>query len=302
MIVGVGELLWDVFPDGRKVAGGAPFNFAFHCHSLGHEAVVVSRVGNDDLGRELRAEVRRLGLSDEFIQTDPTHPTGTVQVTVDAQGQPSYEIVQNVAWDHIEWTPELERLATTAKAICFGTLAQRNEVSRATIDRLLDTGTQAIRIFDVNLRGPLLHGMDIHIDHDVKRCEWLKMSAEEARAIDDRWARDGICDTPTVLLPIGLDQRKLEIVTHGERGVSITDWQRSERERGVPANVVDTVGAGDSFTAALLCGYLEGRPRKQMVRFAMHYAAKVCEHQGATPKIDRDEVEIALLDDPWMRS
>lgn len=301
MIVGVGELLWDVFPDGRKVAGGAPFNFAFHCHNLGHEAVIVSRVGDDELGRELRAEVRRLGLSDEFIQTDPTHPTGTVQVTVDAQGQPSYEIVQNVAWDHIGWTSELERLATTAKAVCFGTLAQRDEVSRVTIDRFLDTGTQAIRIFDVNLRGPLLHDMDTHIDDDAKRCEWLKMSEEEVQAIYGRWITDGIRNAPTVLLSIGLDQRKLEIVTLGERGVRITDWQRTEHERGVPANVIDTVGAGDSFTAALLCGYLEGRPRKQMVRFALHYAAKVCEHRGATPKIDRDEVEIALLDDPWMR-
>lgn len=301
MIVGVGELLWDVFPDGRKVAGGAPFNFAFHCHNLGHEAVVVSRVGDDDLGRELRAEVRQLGLSDEFIQTDPTHPTGTVQVTVDPGGQPTYQIVQNVAWDHIGWTPELERLATNAKAICFGTLAQRDEVSRVTIDRLLDTGKQAIRIFDVNLRGPLLHDMDTHIDDDAKRCDWLKMSEEEVQAIYGRWITDGIRNAPTVLLSIGLDQRKLEIVTLGERGVRITDWQRTEHERGVPANVVDTVGAGDSFTAALLCGYLEGRPRKQMVRFALHYAAKVCEHQGATPKIDRDEVEVALLDDPWMR-
>src|SRR3954452_15176255 len=100
-IVGIGEVLWDVFPDGRKVAGGAPFNFAFHCKQLGHEAVIVSRVGDDELGRELRAEVRSLGLTDDFIQTDYEHPTGTVRVTVDEQGQPSYEIVDDVAWDYI---------------------------------------------------------------------------------------------------------------------------------------------------------------------------------------------------------
>src|SRR5579885_837209 len=117
MIVGIGELLWDVFPDGRKVAGGAPFNFAFHCRQLGHDAAIVSRVGNDDLGRELRDEVRRLGLPDEFIQTDPDHPTGTVRVTIDDHGQPAYTITEDVAWDHIEWNDQLAGLADRAAAI-----------------------------------------------------------------------------------------------------------------------------------------------------------------------------------------
>src|SRR5207302_9929139 len=124
-IVGIGELLWDIYPDGRKVAGGAPFNFAFHCHRLGHEAVIVSRVGDDDLGRELRDEVRRLGLSDEYIQTDPDHPTGTVRVTLDANKVPTYTITENVAWDYITWSERLEKLAGEAEAVCFGTLAQR---------------------------------------------------------------------------------------------------------------------------------------------------------------------------------
>src|SRR5256714_14504111 len=103
MIVGIGELLWDLYPDGRKVAGGAPFNFAFHCQQLGHPAVIVSRVGDDDLGRQLREEVRRLAMSDEYIQTDPAHPTGTVQVQVDAKGHPRYTITEHVAWDYLEW-------------------------------------------------------------------------------------------------------------------------------------------------------------------------------------------------------
>src|SRR5947208_12848534 len=100
MIVGIGELLWDIYPDGRRVAGGAPFNFAFHCRQLGHAAAIVSRVGDDELGRELREEVRRLGLSDEFIRTDRDHPTGTVRVTIDAAGQPAYTITEGVAWDY----------------------------------------------------------------------------------------------------------------------------------------------------------------------------------------------------------
>src|SRR5438046_3628832 len=165
-IVGIGELLWDVYPAGRKVAGGAPFNFAFHCHQLGHPAVIVSRVGDDDLGRELREEVRRLGLSDEYIQTDREHPTGTVKVTLDANKVPSYAIAENVAWDYIERQPQLERLAATRsprsgarnadeiEAVCFGTLAQRFRVSIDAITKLVTSAKQACRIFDLNFRQP----------------------------------------------------------------------------------------------------------------------------------------------------
>src|SRR6476660_6417652 len=119
-IVAIGELLWDLLPGGRR-AGGAPFNFAFHCHQLGHDAVIVSRVGDDDLGRELRTEVRRLGLSDEYIQTDVGRPTGTVRVTVDPDGRPSYAIAEDVAWDYVRWTKNLEALGATAAAVCHGT-------------------------------------------------------------------------------------------------------------------------------------------------------------------------------------
>ena len=129
-IVGIGELLWDVYPDGRKVAGGAPFNFAFHCHQLGHPAVVVSRVGDDDLGRELREEVRRLGLSDEYIQTDREHPTGTVRVTLDENKVPSYAIAENVAWDHIAWNESLSALRSEDSASRLPTVRKGKKLSR----------------------------------------------------------------------------------------------------------------------------------------------------------------------------
>src|SRR5262249_49397696 len=135
-IVALGEVLWDLLPTGPR-AGGAPFNFAFHCHQLGHPAVLVSRVGDDDLGRRLRTAVRRLGLTDEYIQTDPKYPTGTVQVSLDASGQPAYTITEHVAWDFIEWEPRLELLAESAQAVCFGTLAQRAPESRSNIRRLV---------------------------------------------------------------------------------------------------------------------------------------------------------------------
>ena len=152
-IVGIGELLWDVFPDGRKVPGGAPFNFAFHCHQFGHKAVIVSRLGNDDLGRELREAVKGFGLSDEFIQTDDRHETGTVQVTL-TDGQPSYRITENVAWDAMEWNERLQDLAHNCRAVCFGTLAQRSEPSGTTIRQFVTASrsAEALRVFDVNLR------------------------------------------------------------------------------------------------------------------------------------------------------
>src|SRR5262245_48352960 len=155
-IVGIGELLWDVFPDGRKVAGGAPFNFAFHCRQLGHDAVIVSRVGDDDLGRELREEVKRLGMSDEFIQTDHDHPTGTVQVSVDAAGQPTYMITEDVAWDYIEPEARLSVLSEFAAGACFGSLAQRASRSAEAINTLMGW-IRGLKVFDVNLRstGPI---------------------------------------------------------------------------------------------------------------------------------------------------
>ncbi len=302
MIVGIGELLWDVYPDGRKVAGGAPFNFAFHCHQLGHPAAIVSRVGDDELGRELRAEVRQLGLSDEFIQTDPKRPTGTVRVTLHAAGVPTYTIAEDVAWDHIEWTSSLSDAAKRAKAVCFGTLAQRNEVSRGTIREFVRAAFDALVVYDANFR-PTVDQPDVLFYESVGQCQWLKLNSEELWRLFDNI---NICEPPRdslvrVVFDTGMDQRRLAILTLGERGCDITDWQRTDRERAVSANVVDTVGAGDAFTAAMVCTHLEGRPRRECVRFALHYAARVCEHHGATPVIDRDEIEVALLDDPWMR-
>src|SRR5438874_498701 len=135
-IVGLGEVLWDLLPGGKQ-PGGAPFNFTFHCHQLGHSSAIVSRVGTDDLGREIRDVLVRLGLPDAFLQADDAHPTGTVQGDVDGSGQPTFTITPDVAWDHLAWDDGLEALLSRAQAVCFGTLAQRHAVSRVTIHRAL---------------------------------------------------------------------------------------------------------------------------------------------------------------------
>jgi fructokinase len=298
MIVGIGELLWDIFPDGRKVAGGAPFNFAFHCQQLGHDAGVVSRVGDDDLGRELREEVRRLGMSDEFIQTDHEHPTGTVRVTVDEKGQPTYAIGENVAWDHIAEESRLVVLAGFAKAVCFGTLGLRGYSD--TVWRFIGDATTALRVFDVNLRDERFP-LDIYYRLSA-RANWIKLNDREATSLAHTLNLSFVdSSTAARSLVRRLMYETLVIVTRGDQGCELVGSEFGERSffvPGVPARVVDTVGAGDAFTAAMVCLHLEGQPLCECARFANHYAARVCEHRGATPRIDRAEVEMAAFGSP----
>ena len=279
MIVGIGEILWDIYPDGRKVAGGAPFNFAFHCHQLGHPSTMVSRVGDDELGRELRARVRELGLSDEYIQTDPLLPTGTVRVTVDRGGQPAYAIDMHAAWGNLEWSPALTDLAQRAQAVCHGTLALCGGTGSRNVIHLLSLQVDRhgdLTIYDVNLRENACTHPDVSALH---RSRWIKVNEDELNAINVENRRGD-----TVL-----------IVTRGASGAEVVACGLTHREPAVAAKVVDTVGAGDAFTAAMVCLHLEGRLLQECLRFANSYAARVCESQGATPQIDREEVESAAF-------
>lgn len=271
-IVALGELLWDLLPDGPR-AGGAPFNFAFHCHQLGHPAVIVSRVGKDDLGRRLRAEVRRLGLSDEYIQTDPDHPTGTVQVSLDAAGQPTYTITEGVAWDFIGWEERLAELARSATAVCFGTLAQRAAESRSTIRRFVAQAHGPV-VLDLNLR-PTSEAVEM-ISTSLDLADWLKLNEDEASRL------------PADFKPAAMD---LVCVTRGANGCFIRTRSETVDVPGHAVPVADTVGAGDAFTAALLTQQLEGRPLREAARFANAYAAVVASKVGGTPAVARAEVE-----------
>lgn len=310
-VVGIGELLWDVYPDGRKVAGGAPFNFAFHCHQLGHPAVIVSRVGDDDLGRELRDEVRRLGLSDEHIQTDRDHPTGTVRVTLDGNKVPTYTITENVAWDYITFGPQLAFLSEFGMATCFGSLAQRSPVSGASIYEYVTLTRNRPRVFDVNVRSRAPgFGVDpIVWTRSLRRSDFVKFNEQEFESFLSGIPVEGTVRERMawVSAQCGGPAWVLVIVTRGADGCEIINAGTSSPSDlssssftvpGVPARVVDTVGAGDAFTAAMVCLHLEGRPLRECARFANHYAARVCEHQGATPRIDRADVERAAFGSP----
>ena len=295
-IVALGELLWDLLPDGPR-AGGAPFNFAFHCHQLGHPAVIVSRVGDDDLGRRLRAEVRRLGMTDEHIQTDPAHPTGTVQVTVGPNVQPGFAIADDVAWDYVGWEPGLDALAASARAVCYGSLAQRRPATRGAIRQFLDRAPRTVlRVCDINLRPPFVS--DEVLEWSARQTDWLKLNREEGpavlRALGDPGAQLQL-DRGMVgeMLLAALDC-SLVCTTYGAKGCVIQTPRREIDFPGVRVSVADTVGAGDAFTAALLTQHLRGESLVDAARFANAYAAVVASKPGGTPRVERAEVERLL--------
>jgi fructokinase len=291
-VVGLGEILWDMLPDGREV-GGAPFNFAFHCHRLGHPAVIVSRVGGDLLGHALRDTVRILGLSDTYIQEDPDRPTGTVRVALDAGGQPTFTITEDVAYDRLAWSENLGRLCEQARAVCFGTLALRHPTARETIRRAVREAKGAIVVFDVNLRQHF-HTPEI-IEESLVRCRWVKLNEDELRQLRALFQLPG--DTPRDTLAALRERYRLDVaaLTRGERGCLVLADGAEIDLPGVRVQVVDTVGAGDAFTAGLVACTLEGKPLAEAAAFANRLAARVAASAGGTPVVDRGKVEKGLL-------
>jgi fructokinase len=289
-IVGVGEVLWDLLPAGRQ-PGGAPFNFAFHCHQLGHSAVIVSRVGDDALGADLRAALRGLGLSDAWVQHDAEHPTGTVTVTLDERGQPTFTITPDVAYDHLAWEAGLESLCGRAQAVYFGTLVQRTAAARETVRRALHAARNALVVYDVNLRQHF-YDRDV-LEASLAASRWVKLNADELTVLRDLLGLGGTGASGTAAELRGRFGVELVALTRGEQGCLV---QTADEEIGVPGvavRVVDTVGAGDAFTAGLLVAALEGRPLAEAAVFANHLAARVAAAAGGTVTIRREEVEAA---------
>jgi fructokinase len=285
-IIGLGEVLWDLFPSGKQL-GGAPFNFAFHCHQLGHPSAVVSRVGRDALGDEIRAAVRHAGLSDAGVQTDDAHPTGTVTVDVDAHGLPRYTITPHVAFDHLAWDDALAPLFGAARAVCFGTLAQRTPAARTAIQRMLQAADRqrAIVVYDVNLRQHFYDRDTVH--ESLALCNWVKLNDEELPVLRDLLGLGGTSDEA---LLTDLRRRhgiQLAALTRGAHGCLVQTEAATVALPGERVTVVDTVGAGDAFTAGLLVATLEQAPLHEAVRLANRLAGRVAGSAGATPRIDR---------------
>jgi fructokinase len=287
-IVGVGELLWDLLPGGRQL-GGAPCNFVFHCQRLGHTSVMLSRVGADQPGRELRSAALALGLDDSYLQEDPDHPTGSARVAVDAQGQPTFNIVEDVAYDYLAWEDRFAPLLAAARAVCFGSLAQRHAVARATILRAVGAAPQALAIFDVNLRQRYFD-RDL-IETSLAASRWVKLSSDELPVLRDLLGLAGAA--PHELLHDLRRRFQLEvaILTRGAEGCLVQSAAQEIDLPGVPVTVVDTVGAGDAFSAGLLAYVLEGRALADAAAFANRLAARVAASAGATPLLQRNHIE-----------
>ena len=281
LVVGLGEILWDVLPDGKQL-GGAPTNFAYHCQVLGSQAVIVSCIGNDKLGKEILDTLENLELPADHIAIDSQHPTGTVTVEIDRQGKPDYEIHENVAWDFIPTSPNLIALASQADAVCFGTLSQRSEASRKTIRKFLDaTHPGCIRVYDINLRQNY-YSKQI-VDDMLKHAEILKLNDEELPVVAKMLEINGDEDTlmETILKRYAL---KLIVLTKGSEGsVLFADGEKSVSKSSDEIKIADTVGAGDAFTAAVTTGLLHGKGLDEINKFANRLAAFVCTQKGATP-------------------
>lgn len=285
LVVGIGEALWDLLPDGKKI-GGAPANFAYHISRFGLNSRVVSAIGDDELGHEIIDNFNANGLN-QLIATVP-FPTGTVQVEVDANGIPQYDIKENVAWDNIPYTNELEALAQGTVAVCFGSLAQRNEVSRATIKRFLDAmpkTDETLIVFDINLRQHF-YTTEV-LTESIKRCNILKINDEELITISNIFDLPiDNCKAACQTLIERFDLRIL-ILTCGTFGSYVFTRDDVSFLPTPKVKVADTVGAGDSFTAAFVASILKGKSISEAHTAAVETSAFVCSQYGAMPKYVR---------------
>jgi fructokinase len=285
--LGLGELLWDCFPD-RRLPGGAPANVAFHAQQLGLAAATVTRVGRDSLGEEICEFLRAQGLSIDLVQRDPVHGTGTVTVTPSATGA-GYVFKPDSAWDFLEAQPELIAAMRSARAVCFGTLAQRSPISRETIHSCLTAASpDCVIVYDVNLRPPFFERE--WIERSFRRARIIKLNDDEVRILSEMFATgsDDDVDYARQLLAT-YSQIELVCVTRGSNGCLAVSRSEVVDVPGIPVRVVDTVGAGDAFTAALIHSKLAGWPLRPSAEFANRVGALVASRPGAMPVL-REEV------------
>ena len=279
IIVGIGEILWDVFPNG-KVLGGAPANFAYHVSQFGFEGYAVSAIGNDELGAELVNCLSNKKLK-YLIETTP-FTTGTVQVTLSGNGIPQYEICENVAWDNIPFTPAMEALARKTQTVCFGSLAQRSSVSRKTINRFLDCLPEtALKIFDINLRQSF-YTLEL-IEHALDRCNILKINDDEVLIVGQLFGWESKSELEICNQLLHSCDLKMVVLTKGTQGSYVVTQTETSFKPTPLVEVADTVGAGDSFTAAFVSSLLGGQSISNAHQIAVDASAYVCTQHGAMP-------------------
>ena len=280
-IVGLGEALWDVLPEGKKL-GGAPANFAYHAAQFGLDTIAISALGEDKLAEETIEALNEHNLN--YLMPRVPYPTGTVQVTLTGDGIPTYDIKENVAWDNIPLTDEMLEIAKNARAVCFGSLAQRNVVSRENIHKFIDaTPKDCVKIFDINLRQQF-YTKEV-IKESLKRCNILKINDEELVLIGRMFGYPGLDIENKCWLILGKYNLDMLVLTCGTNGSYVfTPGQMSFQETP-KVEVADTVGAGDSFTGSFVGSILNGKPVPEAHKIAVHVSAFVCTQNGAMPVV-----------------
>ena len=283
-VIGIGEALWDVLHEGKKL-GGAPANFACHARQFGLEGIAVSAIGHDALGEEIVEAFEEHRLPYHLARVE--YPTGTVQVTLDAQGVPQYEIKTDVAWDHIPYDEELAALAADCQAVCFGSLAQRSEVSRNTISAFLDAvPADCLKVFDINLRQHF-YTKDV-LEASFRRCDILKINDEELETVSRLFEIPGASQEEKGRHLFDLYDLKMLILTCGTHGSYVFHAGGMSCQDTPKVEVADTVGAGDSFTGAFIGSILQGKSVSAAHETAVRVSAYVCTQKGAMPMVPEE--------------
>src|SRR5581483_4200192 len=292
LMIGLGEVLWDLLPSG-KVLGGAPANFAYMSSVLGDQGIVASRVGNDDLGQDACRVMQELGLSTAYLQQDELHETGTATVSIDTGGQPNFTIKNSVAWDFLDWSPQWEELSSRTDVVCFGSLAQRSEKSAATIERFLrNTPKNTLRVCDANLRESFYtQGV---LRRSFQYADIVKLNDQELLQVSYIFKLGSGTHEMLAQRLLHLCDLRLVCITCGSRGSLLVTEGEAVEHKGFRVTVADAVGAGDAFTACLAHHYLRGHSLQEISESANRFASWVATQRGATPSITMDQLQNVL--------
>lgn len=287
LIIGLGEALWDCLPEGKKL-GGAPANFAYHIGQFGFSSLAISAVGDDELGNETLKAFDKKNL--KYLMPRVPFPTGTVQVILDVEGVPTYDIKENVAWDNIPFSDDVKEVAENCRAVCWGSLAQRNEVSRNTINQFLGhTPKDCLKIFDINLRQNF-YTKEV-IQNSLHRCDILKINDEELVTLGRMFGYPGLDIENKCWLILGKYDLDMLVLTCGVNGSYVFAPGSMSFRETPKIEVADTVGAGDSFTGAFTAAILAGLPIAEAHRLAVDVSAFVCTQNGAMPVLPKEFIE-----------
>ncbi len=281
-VVGIGEILWDIYREDRYL-GGAPTNFAIHATQLGDQGVIVSRIGNDGMGEELIRVLKKKKVVTDYLQIDRKKGTGSVHISLSVSGEPNFYCTEDVAFDYLQFTPALKELAGRADAVVFGSLAQRNTASRETIQKFIQQAA-GVRVFDCNARQT--HGDFPNIvKSSLEHTNILKVNEDEIDLLKKVFHKEGDPDIQFCRMLMQMYPIEFVALTRGERGAALIYADDVVIDEGIQVKPVDRTGAGDAFTAAMVYAYLRQQSPREIVALANLAGAYVCTHRGATPKL-----------------